>query len=526
MARFGAMGDRGPARPTAAARLARQSAWVLAGSFLALTGSSLAWVGTSRGSRAAEPTTVTFHYDGLAGFDGTPQFWVVPAKVHTARFRVFASQGGSFRGANGGRGGEVDATLAVSPGERLEINVGGMPSSTSFRSGGGPGGWNGGGAGGQPRHGVASGGGSGGGASDVRRSPYGLSERLLVAGGGGGAGGHGTSALGNPTGGAGGAGGGMAGKGGGGVDCWDAILKEHPGQGGGGGATASGGGGGGDNCGIDGKAGGRASGGGGARGQVYDCCLDNHPVKPPLVAGGGGGGGGGFYGGGGGGGGEAFTEPGGSGPNGTNLLIATNAAGGGGGSGFGPSAAVFRTGVHEGSGLVTVTYTPSNNGGPKPPTTTKTTPTTATTTHTSVPSTTAPPTSASTTVTVTAGLPGTYTFRLSTSTQPRVISDLPVTELTIPAGEVTFEVTNSPSAIVSHTFEVCTTRLAKPVVSLTGVQALPNRCSGQVTPLLAPGATATLTIDLATPGAYEYLSTANNPEGDAFSGMKGVLNVT
>ena len=42
-----------------------------------------------------------------------------------------------------------------------------------------------------------------------------------------------------------------------------------------------------------------------------------------------------------------------------------------------------------------------------------------------------------------------------------------------------------------------------------GVQALPNSCTGEVTPLLAPGgATATLTVDLTTPGAYEYLSTA------------------
>jgi hypothetical protein len=47
------------------------------------------------------------------------------------------------------------------------------------------------------------------------------------------------------------------------------------------------------------------------------------------------------------------------------------------------------------------------------------------------------------------------------------------------------------------------------------------------TPVLAPGgATATISVDFTTPGAYEYLSTAGGSTGDAFSGMKGVLNVT
>ena len=44
------------------------------------------------------------------------------------------------------------------------------------------------------------------------------------------------------------------------------------------------------------------------------------------------------------------------------------------------------------------------------------------------------------------------------------------------------------------------------------------------TPVLAPGsAIATLTLDLATPGSYEYLSSVS---GDALPGMKGVLAVT
>ena len=148
-----------------------------------------------------------------------------------------------------------------------------------------------------------------------------------------------------------------------------------------------------------------------------------------------------------------------------------------------------------------------------------TTPTTTTTSLVTTP--------AGTTVTVTTGVPQTYAFELSTSTQPKVVSYKPATELTVPAGEVTFDVTNPVSNVLSHTFEVCTTPLAKPVTTLAGVQALPNSCTGEVTPLLAPGGpTATLAVDLTAPGAYEYLSTANNPDGDAFSGMKGVLNVT
>ena len=140
----------------------------------------------------------------------------------------------------------------------------------------------------------------------------------------------------------------------------------------------------------------------------------------------------------------------------------------------------------------------------------------------------APSTAAGTAVTVTTEGLAPFTFTLSTATQPKIVSDTPAkAELDVPPGTVTFTVSNPYSNILSHTFEVCTTPLAKPVTTLPGVQALPNSCTGEVTPLLAPGgAIATLTVDFTTPGAYEYLGTANNPRGDASSGMKGVLNVT
>ena len=144
------------------------------------------------------------------------------------------------------------------------------------------------------------------------------------------------------------------------------------------------------------------------------------------------------------------------------------------------------------------------------------------------PTTPPPPATTGTAVTVITEAVVPFTFTLSTATQPKIVSDTPgKAELDVPPGTVTFTVSNPSSNILSHTFEVCTTPLAKPVTTLPGVQALPNSCTGAATPLLAPGgATATLTVDLTTPGAYEYLSTANNPGGDASSGMKGVLNVT
>lgn len=71
-------------------------------------------------------------------------------------------------------GGYATGELAVSPGDVLNIYVGGQPS-------GEPGGFNGGGAG-------DSLGAGGGGASDVRTAGNTLNDRVIVAGGGGGGG--------------------------------------------------------------------------------------------------------------------------------------------------------------------------------------------------------------------------------------------------------------------------------------------------------------------------------------------------
>ncbi len=124
-------------------------------------------------------TVVNFNYTGA------PQNWVVPSCVTSITVVVRGAQGG---GTNGGLGAEVTGTMAVTPGQTLQINVGGQGGCPT-------GGWNGGGTGA-----TASGFGNescgGGGGSDIRFTPYALTDRQVVAAGGGGMGGGDTEAQG------------------------------------------------------------------------------------------------------------------------------------------------------------------------------------------------------------------------------------------------------------------------------------------------------------------------------------------
>jgi uncharacterized cupredoxin-like copper-binding protein len=83
---------------------------------------------------------------------------------------------------------------------------------------------------------------------------------------------------------------------------------------------------------------------------------------------------------------------------------------------------------------------------------------------------------------------------------------------TVPAGTVTFQVTNKGK--LAHAFKVCTKASAN---------AKANSCTGVATKSLAPGAKALLTVKLSAKGSYEYLSST---AGQAASGMKGLLTVT
>jgi hypothetical protein len=108
----------------------------------------------------------------IFSFTGAAQTFQVPACVNSIQVDAYGAQGGSNSSNPGGLGGRVRATISVTPGEVLQINIGGTSTSNT-------GGWNGGGNG----VGTAFG---GGGATDIRRGGTALINRVVVAGGGGG----------------------------------------------------------------------------------------------------------------------------------------------------------------------------------------------------------------------------------------------------------------------------------------------------------------------------------------------------
>lgn len=131
-------------------------------------------IGFNLGGSKAYASPQTYIYTGAA------QLYVVPEGVTSITVELRGAQGGSSGSAVGGTGAVITATLAVTPGESIQINVGGSGNS---------GGWNGG----------ARGGSGGGGATDIRRPAFSttsscafdlscaLADRVLVAGAGGGA---------------------------------------------------------------------------------------------------------------------------------------------------------------------------------------------------------------------------------------------------------------------------------------------------------------------------------------------------
>ena len=119
----------------------------------------------------------TFHYTG------GPQIYVVPENTTSISVTLEGASGETPNGGGqGGKGGRVKATIAVTPGEVLEIQVGGQGGiSNGYNGGGGDG---------------------GGGASDIRRPTFSTTsscaftlsctynDRIIVAGGGGAGGGY------------------------------------------------------------------------------------------------------------------------------------------------------------------------------------------------------------------------------------------------------------------------------------------------------------------------------------------------
>ncbi|MER7468655.1 Ig-like domain-containing protein [Streptomyces sp. NPDC097981] len=289
----------------------------------------LAGPATAAGScvQTGNQVACTFAYTGAA------DTFTVPAGVTQVSVDARGASGGAAAGDTnpggvGGAGGEVVATVAVTPGQTLQVNVGGVGGVGTEGAPGG-GGFNGGATGGSSDFVY---GGGGGGASDVRSGAFDLLSRVVTAAGGGGGGA--TAELAGGAGGAGGQSGANGTNGTGGPNT--------TGGGGGGGATPTTPGTGGtagtgaDNTGGNGAPGVFGSGGPGGSGQ------SDSPGSG--ITAGGGGGGGVFGGGGGGGGGITNTE-------------FSGAGGGGGGSSAGPVGSTFTTGANTGNGQVIITYT-------------------------------------------------------------------------------------------------------------------------------------------------------------------------
>jgi hypothetical protein len=268
------------------------------------------------GSYNVSEATPVFSHDQVFHYTGSKQSFKVPSGVTRLKITAYGAEGAwgllypsGFPAAPGG-GATVTATIAVTPGERLAIFVGGSGQHGGYNGGGG--------VTGESCSGHCAS--FGGGASDVRQGGDRLADRVVVAAGGGGGasdgyfcdtqscdGGGGTT-----DGGAGGGGGGRVGRSGrAGANYESSGMLA--GGGGAGGTQKTGGeggsGGGGSSC--AGSGGTLGAGGAGGPSQRAGC------------GGVGGGGGGGYYGGGGGGsGGNAGSDGFGAG------------GGGGGGSSF------------------------------------------------------------------------------------------------------------------------------------------------------------------------------------------------
>jgi hypothetical protein len=126
------------------------------------------------------PTTVTYTFTGSA------VSFTVPPCITTISVDVRGAKGGTGYQpySPGGNGGRVTGVLSTTPGQVLEIRVGGLGANATSSGVGGAGGYNGGGLG--ASYPSSYGGGGGGGASDIRVSPFALANRVIVAGGGGG----------------------------------------------------------------------------------------------------------------------------------------------------------------------------------------------------------------------------------------------------------------------------------------------------------------------------------------------------
>ncbi|KAA0232583.1 MAG: hypothetical protein JJLCMIEE_03346 [Acidimicrobiales bacterium] len=239
-------------------------------------------------------------------YTGAAQTFTVPTDVCAVNITADGAQGGNVSpDGGGGLGASAAVTIAVTPGESLQVNVGGRGGDGGSDPPG-AGGFNGGGSGGTGADGNGPnfGGAGGGGSSDVRQGGTLLDARVVVGAGGGGATGNDID---------GGNGGGSDGQPGSGFAPGAGGTQSAGGAAGGGDATPG------------------SFGIGGAGGSA-----------DPAAGYGGGGGGGGYYGGGGGNGAD---------------LGPLGAGAGGGGSSYTPGGSGLTPGVRSGDGEVMITWT-------------------------------------------------------------------------------------------------------------------------------------------------------------------------
>lgn len=243
------------------------------------------------------------------GYTGAAQTFRVPDNVTSLKVTAAGGTGGygdngdTEFGGTGGTGSEVTGTLQVTPGEQLNVYVGGngtngqpasnFPCSSCTTGGvggwGGPGGANSGGDGGGYQDGTFSYAGGGGGATVITDASG--NTLLSVAGGGGGGdgfvggpggdGGDGGSLPGSP----GKDGGGAGVIGSGGANGASSTGNGFPGGDGGKGTNAAGGGGGGVNGGGGGSDGiATGGGGGGGAGSSSFAQLQNPSISRAPIA--------------------------------------------------------------------------------------------------------------------------------------------------------------------------------------------------------------------------------------------------
>jgi hypothetical protein len=244
----------------------------------------------------APSATETFTYQGAVS-----QTAVVPADVSMADVRVVGGKGGGSHSGDtyitGGDGAQVSGVIAVTPGEVLTVEVGGVGGDVANNSTDpGEGGWGAtgdGGRGGDSDYYLDGGGGGGASSLEIANCEGCASSTVAVAGGGGGGGGRGLFS-GPYDGGPGGSSGatvdpGHNGKGPGAGKGGQGGANGVPSGGSGGGSGyALGGGGGGGGAGIlggTGGGGGVSGGGGGGGGGAGSSQVSSRLTDPSVVRG-------------------------------------------------------------------------------------------------------------------------------------------------------------------------------------------------------------------------------------------------